>query len=211
MTTPAISIVIPVYNEKDNLAELLNRCLGVCRPIGRNFELILVDDGSKDGSRDIISQAADREPEVIGVLLNRNYGQHAAVFAGLEQSRGEIVITLDADLQNPPEEIPRLVREIEHGVDVVDTVRQNRQDSFFRRFASTLVNRMVQQATGVAMRDYGCMLRAYVVPWSMQFSSVTSARLSSRSWPTLLPAVPRKYLCSMPPGKKGNQNTAFSN
>jgi len=161
MNVPELSVVIPVYNEKDNLPELIDRCLVACKKTSRSYEIILVDDGSRDGSRDIISQAADRHAEVIAVILNRNYGQHAAVFAGLEQSKGEIVVTLDADLQNPPEEIPKLVREMDRGVDVVGTVRENRQDTVFRRSASALVNRIVQRTTGVIMHDYGCMLRAY--------------------------------------------------
>ncbi|MCL1979935.1 MAG: glycosyltransferase [Proteobacteria bacterium] len=159
--SPELSVVIPVYNEQDNLTELVDRCLASCRSTGRGFEIILVDDGSRDNSRSMILAAADQHEEITGIILNRNYGQHAAVFAGLQQSRGEIVITLDADLQNPPEEIPNLVRAMDQGVDVVGTVRKNRQDSFFRRVASSLVNRMVQQATGVMMHDYGCMLRAY--------------------------------------------------
>ena len=158
---PALSLVIPVYNEQENLTELIDRCLTACRSTERDFEIILVDDGSRDNSRSMILSAADQHAEITGVILNRNYGQHAAVFAGLRQSRGEIVITLDADLQNPPEEIPNLVRAMDQGVDVVGTVRENRQDSFFRRTASGLVNRMVQRATGVMMHDYGCMLRAY--------------------------------------------------
>ncbi|MCL2458256.1 MAG: glycosyltransferase [Desulfobulbus sp.] len=158
---PALSLVIPVYNEQENLVELVDRCLASCRSTDRSFEVILVDDGSQDNSRSMILAAAEQHQEVIGIILNRNYGQHAAVFAGLQQSRGEIVITLDADLQNPPEEIPNLVQAMDQGVDVVGTVRENRQDSFFRRIASNLVNRMVQQATGVMMHDYGCMLRAY--------------------------------------------------
>ncbi|MDD2463075.1 MAG: glycosyltransferase [Desulfobulbus sp.] len=158
---PDFSVVIPVYNEQENLAELFDRCLTACRSTGRSFELILVDDGSRDGTRAMILDAADQHQEIIGIILNRNYGQHAAVFAGLQQTRGEIVITLDADLQNPPEEIPNLVRAMDEGVDVVGTIRENRQDSLFRRVASNLVNRMVQHSTGVMMHDYGCMLRAY--------------------------------------------------
>ncbi len=186
MTEPNISVVIPVFNEKDNLPELIDRCLGACRPMGRSFELILVDDGSKDGSRDIITQFANQQPEVVGVLLNRNYGQHAAVFAGLERSRGDIVITLDADLQNPPEEIPKLVREMDRGVDVVGTIRQNRQDTFFRRISSSMVNRMVRQATGVNMQDYGCMLRAYS-------RSVVSAMLQCREHSTFIPILANSF------------------
>lgn len=164
MNMPKLSLVIPVYNEEENLRELVSRCLAACGATERDFEIILVDDGSRDASRELIRQFADRHPEVRGVLLNRNYGQHAAVFAGLGQSRGEIVITLDADLQNLPEEIPKLVREMDRGFDVVGTVRENRQDTFFRRSASALINRIVQRSTGVMMHDYGCMLRAYRRP-----------------------------------------------
>lgn len=158
------SIVIPVFNEQENLPQLLERTLAACRPLQRPFELILVDDGSRDDSGTMLTAAAEQEPEVIAVLLNRNYGQHAAVMAGLNQSRGQVVITLDADLQNPPEEIPNLLRETDAGADVVGTVRQQRRDSWFRRRASALVNLMVRQATGVMMQDYGCMLRAYQRP-----------------------------------------------
>ncbi len=161
MNPVELSVVIPVYNEKENLPELIDRCLSACRKARKSFEIILVDDGSRDTSGDIITEAADIHKEVIAVILNRNYGQHAAVVAGLRQARGEIIITLDADLQNPPEEIPNLVYEMEQGVDVVGTVRENRQDSVFRKFASSIVNRMVRRATGVMMHDYGCMLRAY--------------------------------------------------
>ena len=186
MNAPEISIVIPVFNEKDNLVELIDRCLQTCASLGRPFELILVDDGSVDGSAEMISQAADRYAEVIGVLLNRNYGQHAAVFAGLEQSRGDIIITLDADLQNPPEEIPNLVREMDRGVDVVGTVRQNRRDTFFRRISSAMVNRVVQRTTGVAMQDYGCMLRAYR-------RSIVRAMLQCQERSTFIPVLANSF------------------
>lgn len=185
-TSPDVSVVIPVYNEKENLTELIDRCLAACRTTGRSFEVIMVDDGSRDGSREIILQAADDYAEIIGLILNRNYGQHAAVFAGLEQSRGDIIITLDADLQNPPEEIPNLVREIDRGVDVVGTVRENRRDTFFRRSASALVNRIVRQATGVMMHDYGCMLRAYRRP-------VVDSMLQCRERSTFIPILANSF------------------
>jgi len=181
-----LSVVIPVYNEKENLPELIERCLSACRETGCPFEILLVDDGSRDSSRDLILQAADHHPEIIGIILNRNYGQHAAVFAGLQQARGEIVVTLDADLQNPPEEIPRLVREMERGVDVVGTVRENRQDTLFRRAASAIVNRMVRQSTGVMMHDYGCMLRAYR-------RTVVDAMLQCRERSTFLPILANSF------------------
>ncbi|GAB6906883.1 undecaprenyl phosphate-L-Ara4FN transferase [Desulfosarcina cetonica] len=157
-----LSVVIPVFNEEANLDELIRRCLAACRSAGRPFEMILVDDGSRDRSAEMLEAAAAAHPEAIkAVFLNRNYGQHAAIMAGFEQVSGEIVVTLDADLQNPPEEIPRLATTMDEGFDVVGTVRANRQDSLFRRLASALINRAVQKATGVMMHDYGCMLRAY--------------------------------------------------
>ncbi|HBT96591.1 MAG TPA: undecaprenyl-phosphate 4-deoxy-4-formamido-L-arabinose transferase [Desulfobulbaceae bacterium] len=186
MTTPEFSVVIPVYNEEENLPELIDRCFTVCRGSGRDFEIIFVDDGSRDASRAMLLAAADRHAEIITIILNRNYGQHAAVFAGLERSKGEIVITLDADLQNPPEEIPNLLRAMDEGVDVVGTARENRQDSFFRRIASSVVNRMVRQATGVMMHDYGCMLRAYRRP-------IVQAMLQCSERSTFIPILANSF------------------
>jgi len=159
---PAISLVIPVYNEQANLDALIERCLKTCRDFGQSFELILVDDGSADSSPRIVTQAAEQNSGiVVGVLLNRNYGQHAAIMAGLAEARGDIIVTLDADLQNPPEEIPKLIRKMGEGFDVIGTVRVPRHDTLFRRAASRIVNKAAQKATGVVMHDYGCMLRAY--------------------------------------------------
>jgi len=158
----SVSIVIPVFNEESNLAELVNRCLAAGHSLGLPFEIVLVDDGSRDRSAEAIAAAADAHPgRIAGVVLNRNYGQHAAVMAGFAQAAGDLVVTLDADLQNPPEEIPKLVAAAQEGHDVVGTIRTPRQDPFFRRIASFLVNQAAQRATGVRMRDYGCMLRAY--------------------------------------------------
>lgn len=160
-----LSIVVPVFNEEGTIEELARRCVRTCDLLECDYELILVDDGSSDGSASEIDKAADSWPgRCFGVLLNRNYGQHAAVLAGCDQSRGEIVITLDADLQNPPEEIAKLYGKICEGYDVVGSVRTPRQDNLFRRISSRLVNRMVRATTGVDMSDYGCMLRAYRRP-----------------------------------------------
>ncbi|MFH1481274.1 MAG: glycosyltransferase [Pseudomonadota bacterium] len=161
----SLSVVIPVFNEEENLHELIRRCLGACEGLGKPFEIILVDDGSTDRSRETIRQGAEQYPDrILGVFLNRNYGQHAAVMAGFAESKGDIVVTLDADLQNPPEEIPKLIRKIEAGFDVVGTVRIPRSDTLFRRLSSFMVNKAAQKATGVIMHDYGCMLRAYRRP-----------------------------------------------
>lgn len=158
---PQISIVIPVYNEEACLEELLRRTLASCRLMDRSFEIILIDDGSADRSAELIRQAAATNPEeIVGILLNRNYGQHNAIMAGFSHVRGNWIVTLDADLQNPPEEIPRLVA-VARDYDVVGTVRARRSDSLFRKLSSAIINRAVQKATGVMMHDYGCMLRVY--------------------------------------------------
>jgi undecaprenyl-phosphate 4-deoxy-4-formamido-L-arabinose transferase len=159
--TPYLSVVIPVYNEEGNLKNLIARLYPVMLDVGHPFEIIFTDDGSRDRSLQMLKGFAAIYPEVRIVEFNGNFGQHMAIMAAFEVSRGEIVITLDADLQNPPEEIPKLVAEIEKGHDVVGSIRQKRQDTFFRKTASLLVNIATRRMTGMRMTDYGCMLRAY--------------------------------------------------
>jgi undecaprenyl-phosphate 4-deoxy-4-formamido-L-arabinose transferase len=161
MDKPYISIIIPVYNEGGNLRPLFERLYPVMRGTGRTFEIIFTDDGSRDGSLEILKALAMQHPEVKVVEFNGNFGQHMAILAAFEKCSGEVVITLDADLQNPPEEIPKLVAEVEKGHDVVGTVRQKRQDTLFRKTASRIVNITTNKMTGMRMSDYGCMLRAY--------------------------------------------------
>ncbi len=187
MNTPWLSLVIPVYNEEANLEELLARCVKTCNSLNKSFEIILVDDGSRDRSVEIIRSAAqDKDKHIVGVFLNRNYGQHAAIMAGFSQSRGEVVVTLDADLQNPPEEIPKLLVPMEAGCQVVGSIRQQRQDSLFRRIASQLVNKAVRSATGVMMHDYGCMLRAY-------HRSIVDAMLQCHERSTFIPVLANSF------------------
>lgn len=161
MEQPYLSIIIPVYNEESNLVPLIERLYPVVKAAGRPFEIIFTNDGSRDRSLEILHSMVDAYPGVKVVEFNGNFGQHMAILAAFEMSRGQIVITLDADLQNPPEEIPRLVAEIEKGHDVVGTIRQKRQDSLFRKLASRIVNITTNKMTGMKMNDYGCMLRAY--------------------------------------------------
>ena len=161
MATPYLSLVVPVFNEESNLEELLDRLTRAAEGIGRTWEAVLVNDGSRDGSYAILARRAQADPHLVVVDFNRNYGQHSAVFAGFEVARGEIIVTLDADLQNPPEEIPKLVAKMEEGYDVVGSVRMKRQDTLLRRTASRVVNWVTARATGVQLSDYGCMLRAY--------------------------------------------------
>jgi undecaprenyl-phosphate 4-deoxy-4-formamido-L-arabinose transferase len=157
-----ISVVIPVYNEAANLAALWTRLDTVMGGLGRPWEVIFVDDGSADESLKMLSAfAADAPGRVRVVELARNFGQHSAILAGFKQSQGDIVVTLDADLQNPPEEIPRLIEAIDAGNDVVGGWREERQDLAFRRIASRFHNKLTSAIVGVPMHDYGCMLRAY--------------------------------------------------
>ncbi len=159
---PEISVVIPVFNEEDNLRELGERLIRTLSGMGRPFEIIFVDDGSTDGSWAILSDLNRHYPQNIRALqFHRNFGQHQAIFAGFQAARGQVMVTLDADLQNPPEEIPRLVAKLDEGYDTVGGWRENRQDSIFRRLPSQLVNTVMSRVTGVKLRDYGCMLRAY--------------------------------------------------
>lgn len=156
-----ISLVIPVYNEEANLPRLIERLRSVMLTTGRSHEIIFVDDGSRDNSLSILKGFLIY-PEVKVVELTRNYGQHAAIFSGFSIVRGDIVITLDADLQNPPEEIPNIIGVMEEGdYDVVGTIRKERKDSFFRTFPSRMINAVTRKITKVNMSDWGCMLRAY--------------------------------------------------
>lgn len=161
MAEPQLSVVIPVFNEEENLPELLRRLVSALDALDRSFEVILVNDGSRDRSLELLRAAAEGDPRLVVIDFNRNYGQHAAVFAGFEAALGATIVTLDADLQNPPEEIGKLVAKIDEGFDVVGSVRVKRQDSLFRRLASRLVNKATALTTGVQLSDYGCMLRAY--------------------------------------------------
>jgi undecaprenyl-phosphate 4-deoxy-4-formamido-L-arabinose transferase len=157
-----ISVVVPVYNEEGNLPELLRRLTAVMDLAGHPYELVFVDDGSRDRSLELLKDAARQRPDRIRVLeLARNFGQHQAILAAFEHVTGEVIVTLDADLQNPPEEIPKLLAKVAQGHDVVGGIRRDRQDSWPRRLASALVNRVTVAITRLRLTDFGCMLRAY--------------------------------------------------
>ncbi|HYP70115.1 MAG TPA: glycosyltransferase [Variovorax sp.] len=159
---PNLSVVIPVYNEEAVLAALFGRLYPALDALGIHYELIFIDDGSHDRSASILAAQFERRPEVTRViLLNGNFGQHRAILAGFEHCRGERVLTLDADLQNPPEEIPRLLAAMDQGHDCVGTVRRDRQDKAWRRWASRAVNKLRHGLTGIEMNDHGSMMRAY--------------------------------------------------
>ena len=157
-----VSVVIPIFNEEANIPSLLPRLMPVLEKLGRPYEVIFVDDGSRDRSLEMLLAEASRFSGRVKILeLARNAGQHPAILAAFRHVTGDYIATLDADLQNPPEEIPKLLTLMDQGYDVVGGVRQHRQDRFYRKFASKIVNRMTVLMTNMKLRDYGCMLRSY--------------------------------------------------
>jgi undecaprenyl-phosphate 4-deoxy-4-formamido-L-arabinose transferase len=162
VSRPYLSVVIPVYNEQENLPALFGRLMTTLDKHGKPFEILFTNDGSRDSSLALLKDFHQQRPKQVRVIdFNGNFGQHMAIMAAFERARGEVIVTLDADLQNPPEEIPKLLAEIENGHDVVGGYRKERQDSWFRRKASRLLNVVRERTTRIRMRDQGCMLRAY--------------------------------------------------
>jgi undecaprenyl-phosphate 4-deoxy-4-formamido-L-arabinose transferase len=157
----SVAIVIPVCNEAANLPLLWARLRPILNDATREWEVVFVDDGSMDNSLEILREYSQSDARVRVVELARNFGQHSALLAGFRNSSADVVVTLDADLQNPPEEIPRLLDAIAEGNDVVGGWREDRQDRPYRRLASRMHNRITSAIVGVPMHDYGCMLRAY--------------------------------------------------
>ena len=159
MSTPEISIVVPVYNEEANLEPLFARLVAVLDQVGRPWEILFTNDGSRDRSLELLRRFHQQRPKQVRVIdFNGNYGQHMAIIAAFERVRGEIIITLDADLQNPPEEIPKLLAKIDEGCDAVGGVRAQREDSFARKYLSRLINIVRERTTDIRMTDQGCML-----------------------------------------------------
>ncbi len=159
---PHLSVVVPLFNEAEGLPLLVEQLLAALRPLGQPFELVLVDDGSRDDTATVLEQLRGQVPELVAVLLRRNYGQSAAMAAGFDASRGEVVVTLDGDLQNDPADIPLLLSELERGYDLVSGWRHQRQDAAVSRLLpSRIANRLIARVTGVRLHDYGCSLKAY--------------------------------------------------
>ena len=183
MTNPALSVVIPVYNEEGSLPTLFARLYPALDALGTTYEVIYVNDGSRDRSAALLREQWERRPDTTRVILfNANYGQHPAIVAGFEHCRGERIVTMDADLQNPPEEIGKLLAAMDQGHDYVGGVRLAREDSWFRRFASRAMNRLRERITRIRMTDQGCMLRAYS-------REIVAAIAASREVSTFIPAL----------------------
>jgi glycosyltransferase involved in cell wall biosynthesis len=159
---PGLSIVIPVFNEAENLAELHRELISALEKFGRPFEVLFIDDGSTDASWNVLKGFQKGDDRLRLVRLRRNFGQTAALAAGFDFARGEVIVSLDADLQNDPNDIPLLVRKIEEGHDIVSGWRRRRKDRFFsRRLPSSIANRLISRLTGVRLHDYGCTLKAF--------------------------------------------------
>lgn len=183
MSPPQLSIVIPVYNEEPNLPVLFARLYPALDALGRAYEIVFTNDGSADRSFELLRAQHAARPDVTRVIdFNANYGQHMAIMAAFERVRGEIIVTLDADLQNPPEEIPKLLTKIDAGHDYVGGCRLERRDSAFRTWASRLINLVREKTTSIEMTDQGCMLRAYRRP-------IVDAIVRSGAINTFIPAL----------------------
>ncbi|NLE40414.1 MAG: glycosyltransferase family 2 protein [Lentisphaerae bacterium] len=157
-----LSIAVAVYNEEESLPHLCAKLHDVLSKLGKSYEIVLVDDGSTDKSWAVMNEQANRYPNLKLVKFRRNYGQTAAMSAGIAESDGAVLVTLDADLQNDPADIPALLAKLDEGYDVVSGWRKNRQDAFInRKLPSMLANRLIGKLTGVQLHDYGCSLKAY--------------------------------------------------
>ncbi len=177
-----LSVVIPMYNEEVNIRPLFDRLFPVLDGLGMPYEVVCINDGSKDRTLEILEDELGRRPGLVVINLARNFGQHAAVMAGFSQSKGDWIITMDADLQNPPEEIPNIVEQFRKGHDLIGTIRKGRKDTFFRKFASRVTNRIVAKISGIELHDFGCMLRGY----SRQ---VVEGILENPEYRTFIPAL----------------------
>jgi glycosyltransferase involved in cell wall biosynthesis len=158
---PELSVVVPLFDEKENLAELHARLVAALEPLGRAFEVLLVNDGSKDGSEALLDELAARDPRFVVIHFRRNFGQTAAMAAGFDHARGQILIPMDGDLQNDPLDIGRLLAKLDEGFDVVSGWRRERQDPISKRIPSRIANAIISWVSGVRLHDYGCTLKAY--------------------------------------------------
>jgi undecaprenyl-phosphate 4-deoxy-4-formamido-L-arabinose transferase len=180
---PKVSVIIPVYNEEAGLPVLFARLYAALDALNTNYEIVFINDGSQDRSAALLREQFQKRPDVTRVILfNGNYGQHMAIMAGFERSRGERIVTLDADLQNPPEEIAKLLAQMDLGFDYVGSIRMKRQDSAWRHWASKAMNGMRERLTHIKMTDQGCMLRAYS-------REIVDAINQSREVSTYIPAL----------------------
>lgn len=178
----SLSVIIPVYNEEANIPVLIPRLFSVLETLKENWEVVFINDGSTDCTLDLLKEEGRKRSQLVIVNLARNFGQHAAVMAGFAQSNGKWIVTMDADLQNPPEEIPKILAEFKKGHDLVGTIRKSRKDTRFRKAASRITNRIITRISGISLQDFGCMLRGYS-------RDVVQAILQNPEYRTFIPAL----------------------
>ncbi len=184
---PELTVIIPVYNEEAILPALFSSLYAAVDKLGRSYECLFIDDGSTDRSAALLREQFSKRPgHTRVILLNGNFGQHAAILAGLDYMRGRRAVTIDADLQNPPEEIGKLLDKMDEGYDYVGTIRIKRRDSWWRRVASRCINKLRESTTKIRMTDQGCMLRAYD-------RSIVQAIKRSQEINTFIPALAYLY------------------
>ncbi|MCX7337823.1 MAG: glycosyltransferase [Alphaproteobacteria bacterium] len=187
MSNPYLSVVVPVYNEQENLPSLCDRLLASLNALGKSYEIIFTNDGSSDQSLPILTAFHNKHPDKIKIIdFHGNFGQHMAIIAAFEKSTGDVIVTLDADLQNPPEEIGKLITKIDDGYDYVGSFRDKRQDTAFRTYVSKFVNVVRESITDIQMKDQGCMLRAYK-------RHIIDKIVASQERSTFIPALAYKF------------------
>ena len=214
---PALSVVVPVYNERENIPLLYGAIKQVCERLQKPYEMVFVDDGSNDGSRSVLKELAAGDSRLCVVFLRRNFGQSAAMAAGFQKSRGEVVVAMDGDLQNDPEDIPGLLKKIDEGYDVVSGWRKNRKDKLFiRKIPSRIANLLITSVTDVRLHDTGCSLKAFrrnvinqirVYGELHRFIPALARIEGARIAEIVVNHHPRKYGRSIIPGGSVNQNT----
>jgi undecaprenyl-phosphate 4-deoxy-4-formamido-L-arabinose transferase len=198
-----ISVVVPLYNEQANLPHLMERLSRVLKKTGRSYEIVLVDDGSQDQTPELLLSFYKANPKHLCIVtLQGNHGQHRAILAGFYHAKGRIVFTMDGDLQNPPEELPKILAKMDEGHDYVGSYRLKRNDHWFRTYASRCVNRVRECVTNISMKDHGCMLRAYS-------RTIVDLVLENCEISTLIPVLAYTFACN--PAEVGIEHVSREN
>jgi len=205
-----ISVVVPMLNEERNIPALLERLDAALSVLDEPYEVLCVDDGSTDGTLRILREKARERPWLKVIRLTRNFGQHAAIIAGFDASHGEWVLTIDADLQNPPEEIHRIVEQFRKGHDLVGTYREDRQDTLFRKGASRMVNFLMRRFSKIELRDFGCMLRGYSREVAREISNLGEYKTFIPALGTLFASSPTEIPVSHARRVEGKSKYSFT-
>ena len=205
-----VSVVVPVYNEVESLPHLIEAIASSIQPSGLSYQIICVDDGSKDGSAELLQELASTRDDLCAVILRRNYGQTAAMSAGFDRARGRAIVTLDGDLQNDPADIPLLLAKLDEGYDLVSGWRKNRQDNTISRLIpSKIANWLIGRVTGVTLHDYGCSLKAYKSELVADLNLYGELHRFCRLWRLLKGRELQNFQCDTTPAASVKVSTEF--